>query len=246
MAENTKIEWADSSWNPVAGCTHVSPGCDNCYADRIATRFAGSPNYPNGFEVTLHPNRLNLPRKWSKPKRIFVCSMADLFHKDVPDDFIDQVFETMEDTPHHTYMLLTKRPQRMSRILGSLYNSDGESGDVPPNIWIGTSVENQDYTWRLNSLKHHRASVRFVSAEPLLGPLDLREWHDMLDWIIVGGESGSGHRPMDPEWARTIRDHAKGERPAFFMKQMAGKGPIPEDLMIRDFPVTQEHSALAL
>lgn len=233
MGYRTKIEWSDSSWSPVTGCTKVSLGCDHCYAERIAERFRGAPTYPNGFEVTLRPERLDVPDRWRKPRMVFVCSMADLFHREVPDDFLDEVFGVMERNGAHTFQVLTKRPQRMARYVARLY---GE-GQPPSNLWFGTSVENQDYAWRLDHLSRMRGRVRFVSAEPLLGALDLRGWLSDMDWIIVGGESGPGYRPMDEAWARGLLAQARESGTALFMKQMAGRAPIPEGLRVREFPL---------
>ena len=224
MGDKTTIEWtrspdgtAGASWNPVAGCTKVSPGCDHCYAEAIATRFAGTPAYPDGFAVTLHPDRLTQPLRWTRPRRIFVCSMADLFHADVPDDYIAQVFEVMALAPQHTFLVLTKRHARMRSLLSSRFD-----GDPLPNVWVGVSAEDQHW-WdiRVPALLETPAAVRFVSAEPLLGPIGPALMAG-LDWLIVGGESGPHARPMDPEWVRDLRDGAGDAGVPFFFKQWGG------------------------
>ena len=210
---NTKtgIEWTDKSWNPVTGCNKISPGCAHCYAEEVTRRF---PNgFPRGFEVTLHPERMQEPRKWRKPSKIFVNSMSDLFHEKVPLDLIQDVFAVAEATPRHTYQILTKRPERLVELAPSLV--------FHKNIWLGVSVENQNYVHRIDLLRQVPASVRFLSCEPLLGPLnlDLKDIH----WVIVGGESGLKHRPMKMEWAEDIRDQCQKAGVAFFFKQVGGR-----------------------
>src|SRR5579859_2630288 len=205
MSNTSTIEWTESTWNPVTGCTEVSPGCDHCYARTFAERFRGVPNHPyeQGFDLKLWPDRLELPLSWKKPRRIFVNSMSDLFHKDVPDDFILGVFSTMALANQHTYQVLTKCPSR-------LVNTDLTSkivkwlGYWPQHIWLGVSVENQDYAWRVDALRRVVSPVRFISAEPLLGPLEL-DLHG-ISWLIAGAESGHGARPMDEDWVRGLRD----------------------------------------
>ena len=226
--KDTKIAWTDATWNPVTGCTKVSPGCDHCYAEAVAERFRGGKAFPHGFDVTLHPDRLDAPRHWRKPKRIFVNSMSDLFHKDIPDEFLVDVWATMYDTPRHTYQILTKRPHRMEHKIKTLGLT------LQPNIWLGTSVENQTMADSripplLNIFWPQGVSKRFISAEPLLGPISLWWWlptngraygcHPPISWCIVGGESGRGRRPMDLDWARSLRDQCQEAGAAFFFKQ---------------------------
>jgi protein gp37 len=222
MADSTQIEWTDSTWNPVTGCSKVTAGCDFCYAERFSERFRGVDGHPfeKGFDLTLRPARLTQPLKWRQPRRIFVNSMSDLFHKEVPSSFIDQVFDTMEKANWHTYQVLTKRSSLLVRYLRRRY------GDrlAPPHIWLGVSIEDQDNIVRLTHLKTARASVKFVSFEPLLGsvgPIDL----DGIDWAIVGGESGSHSRQMAEGWALEIRDQCQRDGVAFFFKQWGGLRP---------------------
>ena len=219
MADSSNIEWTDASWNPVTGCNKVSPGCKNCYAETMTLRLkamgekTGSTKYANGFKVTLHPDVLEVPLQWKKPRRIFVNSMSDLFHVDVPDDFIFQVFDVMQRAPQHQYQVLTKRPERVAYLNDILLWTK--------SIWMGTSVENADYQWRIDALRNTDAQLAFLSLEPLLGPLpdlDLRA----IDWVIVGGESGLGARPMDLDWARDIRDQCVAAGVPFFFKQVGG------------------------
>ena len=281
MSDKTKIEWTDATWNPVTGCTKVSTGCDHCYAETIATRFFGTPLYPNGFEVTLRPERLDQPIRWKRPRRIFVNSMSDLFHADVPDDYIAQVFAVMAIASRHTFQVLTKRHGRMKALLnsrdfyatvrGHLRNTYGFSEvdafgtDLFPllNVWLGVSVEDQKTAdLRIPLLLDTPAAVRFLSCEPLLGPVDLRDhvdrwteddlgtcdWgncnsasvalrrdyahdptdvhmlsvcaaHRGIDWVIVGGESGPGARPMHPSWALSLRDQCVAASVPFPFKQ---------------------------
>lgn len=255
---STGIEWTDETWNPVTGCTKVSPGCDNCYAERITNRFGG----PGAFDtVVLHPDRLDAPRHWRKPRRVFVNSMSDLFHDDVPDEFIARVFAVMAACQEHTFQILTKRPGRMaswvrrvqqcehgwwthdgSNPLGAYDGTGiivaGKEGWPLPNVWLGTSVEDQRWAdVRIPKLLETPAAVRFLSCEPLLGPVSFRwaRWQPLsrepggrtdhldglrrLDWVIVGGESGPGARPMHPDWARSIRDQCVAAGVPFFFKQ---------------------------
>jgi protein gp37 len=218
MAVETGIEWTDATWNPVTGCTQVSPGCDHCYALTFAERFRGVPGHPyeQGFDLRLWPQRLNLPLRWKKPRRIFVNSMSDLFHADVPDDFVRRVFDTMVQADRHTYQILTKRPQRLVRL--------GQSLPWPPHIWIGVSVESNAYAWRADYLRRVPAAVRFISAEPLLGPVDELNLEG-LHWVITGGESGIGYRRCDPEWVRDVRDRCAAASVAYFHKQWGGRTP---------------------
>ena len=276
MADDSKIEWTDASWNPVTGCTKVSPGCDHCYAEAFAERWRGTPGhaYENGFDLQLRPERLDQPLRWHRPRRIFVNSMSDLFHDDVPDEFIAQVFAVMAATPRHTYQLLTKRHARMRSFLrgeckcgaghapGVHLRSAIEWAATPHsptyvpglesglyhrtqwpllNVWLGVSVENQQWAdIRVPALLDTPAAVRWLSCEPLLGPVDLtscngvnaleQDWiggpgagsgapHPFVDWVVVGGESGPGARPMHPDWARSLRDQCTAADVPFFMKQ---------------------------
>lgn len=219
MSDKSAIEWTDATWNPVTGCTKLSPGCDHCYAFTFAERFRGVIGHPYepGFDLTLHPERLGLPLKWKGPRRIFVNSMSDLFHEDVPDDYIGGVFEIMNQASSHTFQVLTKRPKRMAKLAPKL--------PWPSNIWVGTSVELDRYAWRSNhDLREVPAAVKFVSAEPLLGSLPSLQL-DHLQWVITGGESGHGHRPCDPNWVRDLRDRCTASGVAFFHKQWGGRIP---------------------
>lgn|SRR5262249_27131202 len=218
MALNSTIEWTDATWNPVTGCTEVSPGCDHCYAKTFAERFRGVPghHYEQGFDLKLWPERLDLPLRWKSPKRIFVNSMSDLFHKDVPDEFIHKVFDIMQQADQHIFQVLTKRPARLAKLAPSL--------PWPTHIWAGVSVETIQYYWRVDHLRHVPAHVRFVSAEPLLGPLEDLDLTD-IHWLIAGGESGFGHRPCNPEWVRSLQERCQGANIAFFFKQWGGRTP---------------------
>lgn len=215
MATNSHIEWTDATWNPVTGCTKISPGCKHCYAERLANRLKamGQANYHNGFEVTLQPQMLELPLKWKSPKRIFVNSMSDLFHADVPLSYIRDVFDVMRRAHWHQYQVLTKRSERLMELSKQL--------KWEPQIWMGVSVENEDYTIRIDHLRQTDAHVKFLSVEPLLGPLRKLNLAG-IDWVIVGGESGPGARPMKPEWALDIRDQCTCRGVAFFFKQWGG------------------------
>ena len=214
MSENSNISWTTHTWNPVTGCTQVSPGCDHCYALRIAERFRGGKAWPNGFDVTLRPRRLQEPLQWRDPAYVFVNSMSDLFHKDIPDDYLRQVWDVVLQADHHTYQVLTKRAHRMAHKIRSL------SLALPDHIWLGVSAEDQRMAdSRIPSLLDVPAAVRWVSAEPLLGPVDLGRYLDGLDWVVVGGESGPGRRPMDYDWARTLRDQCAQSAVPFFYKQ---------------------------
>jgi protein gp37 len=215
MATSSDIEWTDATWNPVTGCTKISPGCKHCYAERMAGRLQamGQANYKNGFKVTLQPQMLDLPLHWKSPKRIFVNSMSDLFHDDVPDDYINQVFQVMNRADWHQYQVLTKRPSRVRKM--------GKKLKWGPQIWMGVSVETQKYATRIEDLRKTGAHVKFLSLEPLLGPLpDLNL--DAIDWAIVGGESGPGARPVDPQWVTDIRDQCVSAGVPFFFKQWGG------------------------
>lgn len=222
MSDRTTIEWTDSTWNPVTGCTKISAGCDNCYAERFAERFRGVRGHPfeNGFDLTLHPARVLQPLKWRQPRMIFVNSMSDLFHKQIPLDFLTRVFDTMERADWHVFQVLTKRSSRMRDFVNARY----ANGGAPAHIWLGTSVEDGGKLSRVRHLRDTAASVRFLSLEPLIGPiadLDLTRVH----WVIVGGESGPRARPMRPEWVRSLRDQCVAAGVAFFFKQWGGLRP---------------------
>ena len=215
MAQQSSIEWTESTWNPVTGCTKISPGCRNCYAERMARRLRAmrQPNYSNGFEVTMHEHVLEAPLKWKKPRTIFVNSMSDLFHENVPVSFIRRVFEVMEQAVQHRFQILTKRSGRLAQLSDRL--------PWPPNIWMGVSIETGDYQFRVDDLRIARARVKFLSLEPLLGPLPDLEI-DGIDWVIVGGESGPGARPMEMSWVVDIRDQCLRSGVPFFFKQWGG------------------------
>lgn len=273
VGDKSKIEWTDSTWSPITGCTKVSAGCDHCYAETIARRFAGTKAYPNGFEVTLRPERLDQPLRWRKPRKVFVNSMSDLFHDAVPDRFIGEVFSVMGATPQHTYQILTKRHRRMRSLLrrwtdhltkgcycppdqgGCSAPMDVLHGRWPlPNVWLGVSVESQQWAdIRIPALLETPAAVRFLSCEPLLGPVDLRNLRarngalidclagdvktpegevyaacpSAISWVIAGGESGPGARPMHPDWARSLRDQCQATGVPFFFKQWGEWRPEP-------------------
>lgn len=232
----TKIEWADRVWNPVTGCTKVSEGCRHCYAERMSKRLAGRAGYPkDGFKVTLHPGKLDEPLRWKKPARIFVCSMGDLFHEDeeVEIGFLTHVFDMMEQCAHHTFLVLTKRPERIKKMM---YDRHGEGwryfreGDYHPNVWLGVSVEDQKTAdERIPILLQVPAAKRFVSIEPMLGPINLTGFNSpmwgkipqnaFLHWVILGGESGPGARPLHPDWARSVRDQCQAAGVPYFFKQ---------------------------
>ena len=218
MSDQSSIEWTDSTWNPVTGCTKISPGCKNCYAETFAERWRGIPGHPyeQGFDLKLWPERITLPLVWKEPRMIFVNSMSDLFHKDVPDDFIRRVFKVMIEARRHTFQVLTKRSERMSQWVRENFKDT----KVPPHIWLGVSVENQDYVQRISHLQQAPAQVRFLSVEPLLRPVNLTaSILKGINWVIVGGESGPRARPMNPAWARQIRSQCKKHNVAFFFKQ---------------------------
>jgi protein gp37 len=222
MATTTQIEWTETTWNPVTGCTKITRGCDLCYAERFSERFRGVPGHPfeNGFDLTLRQERLQQPLRWRKPRRIFVNSMSDLFHKEIPRSFIDSVFDTMEEASWHTFQVLTKRSSLMVRYLRSRYRERL----APPHIWLGVSVEDSQNTVRLKHLQTAQATVKFVSFEPLLGPVGIIDLTG-IDWAIVGGESGPRARPIAEEWAIEIRDQCRAFNVAFFFKQWGGIRP---------------------
>lgn len=222
MAEKSSIEWTNSTWNPVTGCTKVSAGCDNCYAERFSERFRGVPgnHFETGFDLTLRPKRLQEPLTWKKPRRIFVNSMSDLFHKDIPKEYVSQVFDTMEAAHWHTVQLLTKRSSLMRNFVNERYGA----GKAPPHIWLGVSIENQAALERLKHLKETNASVRFISIEPLLGPMGTMDLSG-IHWVIVGGESGPKARKIEPDWVREVRDQSVAQGVPFFFKQWGGITP---------------------
>jgi len=287
----TNIPWADAVWNPITGCTKCSEGCAHCYAERMARRLAGRCGYPQDdpFRVTFHPDKLDEPLHWRKPRRVFVCSMGDLFHEDVTNEQIAQVWMRMAGLSKQTFLLLTKRPQRMAKWMSRValhehgwYTHNGKapkayggsgiivSGNGPryvdenycerwpvtwplPNVYLGVTVENDQHLDRIETLLRTPAAGHVVSLEPLLGPVDVSRWlwrpgaygagetvvskYDHgLDWVICGGETGPGARPMHPQWVRDIRDQCVAAQVPFFFKQMSKREPIPEDLRIREFP----------
>jgi len=225
MAIKSHIEWTDSTWNPVTGCNKVSPGCKHCYAETFAERFRGVPGHPyeQGFDLRLWPDRLILPLEWKNPRMIFVNSMSDLFHEQVPDQYIQSVFDIMIQANHHTFQVLTKRSERMMLWTREHYRLINESSLrplLPKHIWLGVSVENQHYTSRIKELQKSPSQVRFLSIEPLLEEINL--FGSLLrgiHWVIVGGESGPGARPMKPEWVKAIQDQCEGYEVPFFFKQ---------------------------
>ncbi len=222
MATKTSIEWTNATWNPVTGCTKISAGCDNCYAERFAERFRGVPDHPfeQGFDLMLRPERLLQPLSWRTPKMIFVNSMSDLFHKEVPFSFVDRVFHTMERANWHVFQVLTKRSSRLRDYVNRRY----AAAKAPANIWLGASVEDGSKRSRVNHMAQTNASVRFLSIEPLIGPigeLDLAS----IEWVIVGGESGPRARPMDAAWVEDIRKQCRKARVPFFFKQWGGFRP---------------------
>jgi len=212
---NSKIEWTESTWNPLTGCTKVSPGCLNCYAERMALRLQamGSMSYVNGFRLTVHENLLDLPLRWKKPRVIFVNSMSDLFHADVPVDFIRRTFEVMERASQHVFQVLTKRSERLAELAPHL--------PWPKNVWMGVSVEDVDYIHRIDHLVATPAEVKFLSLEPLLSALPNLPLRG-VDWVIVGGESGPHARPMEQAWVTDIRDQCQEAGVPFFFKQWGG------------------------
>ncbi|HEV2636292.1 MAG TPA: phage Gp37/Gp68 family protein [Actinocrinis sp.] len=227
MSDKSPIEWTEATWNPTTGCDKVGPGCENCYAMTLAKRLKamGAAKYQNdgdprtsgpGFAVTLHPDTLDIPRRWRAPRTVFVNSMSDLFHARVPLPFIRDVFTVMAQTPQHTYQILTKRSVRLRRLADQL--------DWPPNVWMGVSIEDDDHVARADDLRRVPAAVRFLSCEPLLGPLPSLNL-DHIDWVIAGGESGPHHRPVDEPWITTLRDACTDQDVAFFFKQWGGHTP---------------------
>lgn len=254
MSDRTKIQWTDATWNPVTGCTRVSPGCDHCYALTLAERFRGTPGhyFEQGFDVVLRPDKLEQPLHWKKPRLVFVNSMSDLFHEQIPDEYIARVWAVMAMSRRHTFQVLTKRHGRMRSLLNRpefwravrrsvttdlnrIPEAVGLVRDPLPNVWLGVSVEDQKWAnIRIPALLDTPAAIRFISAEPLLGPVDIFASSKIdrdpgLDWVIVGGESGRGARPMDPSWARTLRDECVQSGIAFHFKQWGTHGGTPKD-----------------
>lgn len=247
MSLQSAIEWTNATWNPVTGCTEVSPGCDNCYAKTFAERWRGIPghHFEQGFDLRIWPTRLSYPLKWKKPQRIFVNSMSDLFHQDVPNEFVLDVFEVMAKADWHTFQILTKRPGRLVRLIPQITDRISQTMELesslwPKHIWVGVSVETLKYSWRVDYLRQVPAHVRFISAEPLLGSLrdiDITDIH----WVITGGESGVNHRECNAEWVRELRDLCQKQGVAFFFKQWGGRtwksgGRLLDDRTWDEFP----------
>ena len=215
MSTKSRIEWTESTWNPITGCDKVSPGCEHCYAERMARRLKamGVKKYRDGFKPTIHPDVLEAPAKWRKSQMIFVNSMSDLFHDDIQFEFVQQMFDVMERCPHHTFQVLTKRSKKLARFHKKL--------PWPDHIWMGVTVEHKDYIYRINDLRKTNAHVKFLSLEPLLGPLYNLDLSG-IDWVVVGGESGPGARPMDKEWAIDLCGQCEDQNVPFFFKQWGG------------------------
>jgi protein gp37 len=218
MADGSSIEWTEATWNPVTGCTKVSPGCAHCYAETFAERWRGTPGHPyeQGFDLRMWPQRLDQPFRWSRPRMIFVNSMSDLFHEKIPAEFIHEVFDVMVRADHHTFQVLTKRHDRLLELASGL--------PWPENVWVGVTIENRRFVHRADALRAVPAATRFISAEPLLGPLEGLEL-DGIHWLICGGESGPRHRRIDPEWVRDLRDRCVAHGVAYFFKQWGGHRP---------------------
>lgn len=216
MADRSAIEWTEATWNPVTGCDKVSPGCAHCYAEAFAERFRGVPGHPyeQGFDLRTWPQRLDQPLRWKRPRMIFVNSMSDLFHERIPVAFIRKVFVSMEEANWHTFQILTKRPERLVELADAL--------PWPGNVWMGVSIENRRFVNRADLLREVTPAVRFISAEPLLGPLEGLDLSG-IDWLIAGGESGFRSRPVKSEWIRDLRDRCESEGVAFFFKQWGGR-----------------------
>jgi protein gp37 len=218
MADRSRIEWTEATWNPVTGCSKVSPGCAHCYAETFAERWRGVPGHPyeQGFDLRLWPERLGIPLRWRRPRVVFVNSMSDLFHEDIPDDYVAEVFDVMVRADQHTFHVLTKRHERMAELAPQL--------PWPRNVWMGTTIENRRFVHRADALREVPAAVRFISAEPLLGRLEGLDL-DGIDWLIAGGESGPRHRRITGGWVAELRDRCQAEGVAFFFKQWGGYRP---------------------
>jgi protein gp37 len=218
MSDRSAIEWTQATWNPVTGCSKVSPGCAHCYAETFAERWRGVPDHPyeQGFDLRLWPARLDVPLRWKRPRHIFVNSMSDLFHEDIPVEYVEQVFDVMVQAEHHVFQVLTKRHERLVELADQL--------PWPPNLWMGVTIENSRFVHRADYLRQVPATVRFISAEPLLGPLDRLDLTD-IDWLIAGGESGPRHRPVREKWLLDLRDRCLNEGVAYFFKQWGGRRP---------------------
>ena len=239
MGAKSAIEWTDATWNPVTGCTKITRGCDHCYAERFAERFRGTPGHPfkDGFDLKLRPERLFQPLSWKRPRRVFVNSMSDLFHKEIPATFIDRVFDTMEATDRHIFQVLTKRSSLMMTYLRRRYGSRA----APQHIWCGVSVEDHTATTRIRHLRQTPISTRFLSIEPLLGPIGNVDLEGIA-WVIVGGESGPKARPMQLAWVIDIRDRCKREGVPFFFKQWGGRTPKSGGRLLEEV----EHNAMPI
>lgn len=226
MGDKSSIEWTDATWNPTTGCSKVSPGCKNCYAERLASRLnkMGNPKFVNGFNFTIHKNSIILPLKWKKPRKIFVNSMSDLFHEKMDIPFLFECFDVMRSANWHIFQVLTKRPERMLKFVE-------EYGAIPNNVWLGTSVELKSLAYRIDILRNINVKVKFISFEPLLGPLGKLDL-DGISWVIVGGESGPKARKVKPDWVRDIRDQAKEQNVSFFFKQWGGKTPKSNGIVL--------------
>lgn len=222
MSSNSAIEWTDATWNPITGCTKVSAGCDNCYAERFAERWRNVKGHPyeHGFDLRLWPSRVDYPKRWRKPRMIFVNSMSDLFHKSIPKNFVDNVFDTMEFADWHIYQILTKRSSLMSKYLKNRYVGQ----TMPEHIWCGVTVECEEYTGRITHLRNTPATTKFLSIEPLIAPIQKLDLNS-IDWVIVGGESGPKARAMKLEWVVQIRDECAQSSVPFFFKQWGGLRP---------------------
>ncbi len=216
MADNSRIEWTEATWNPVTGCSKVSPGCAHCYAETFAERWRGIPGHPyeQGFDLRLWPSRLDVPLRWKRPRVVFVNSMSDLFHEEIPDDYIARVFEVMRRADWHVFQVLTKREDRLRELAPHL--------PWPDNVWMGVTIENRRFVHRADALRDVPAAVRFISAEPLLGPLEGLDLGG-IDWLIAGGESGARHRTVKIDWFRDLRDRCIEEGVAYFFKQWGGR-----------------------
>lgn len=235
---SSKIEWTDHTWNPVTGCTPISAGCANCYAAKLVCRLAGRFGYDSNdpFRITLHYDKLITPNKWKSPRKIFISSMGDLFHQHVPDIWIEHVLNVTALACQHTYLILTKRPERMKQYLDAMVESRG-GGAILNNVWFGVTAENQEMAdFRLPLLIDLPVQNKFVSVEPMLTPVNLSTYINNLDWVIVGGETGLKARYMEPQWAITVMELCKKHQVPFFFKQMTKKIPTPTELLVKQFP----------